>query len=63
MFATKKVFLYEHTQTYEIQQSEQQTGIYQYGGDFNILLSTSKLGLLTLFLLRYSFESLTQERG
>ena len=37
--------------------------LYQNGGDFNILLSTFKLALLASFVVRYSFENLTQERG
>ena len=35
----------------------------QYGGDFNILLSTFKLALLVSFVAKYYFESLTRERG
>ena len=33
------------------------------GDDFNILLSAFKLALQASFVIRYSFESLTQERG
>ena len=36
--------------------------LFKNGSDFNILLSTFKLALLVLFGVRYSFESLTQER-
>ena len=32
-------------------------------GDFKIILFTFKLALLASFVARYSFESLTQERG
>ena len=35
----------------------------QNGSDFNILLSAFKLALLASFVVRYSFESLTQERS
>ena len=42
-----------------------QDRLCQKGGEFNIFLSTLKLklALLASFVVRYSFESLTQERG
>ena len=37
--------------------------LFKNGGDFSIILSAFKLALLAPFVVRYSFESLTQQRG